>query len=87
MNWTSSCKQIAFIAAIVTMAGTAAFASVELAHPRPFPDRGLGLSWQCTRKAGFLTVCTKNPVQANRLQDCPTWSRPEAISRREPQRG
>jgi hypothetical protein len=57
--WTR--KSIVFIVAILVLAGSAAVLSVSLTHPTPFASAVLSAQWQCTKTAGILTVCTKNP--------------------------
>ena len=39
----------------------AALASVNLARPKPVDSAVLDNPWQCTKTAGFITVCTKTP--------------------------
>ncbi len=57
--WTR--KRIALMAAIVALASSAAYASINLARSTPVESAVLSDRWQCTRTAGVLTVCTKKP--------------------------
>jgi hypothetical protein len=59
ISWTR--KAILLAIAVLALAGTAVFASVELTRPRPFDSVMLNGQWQCTRTAGILTVCTRKP--------------------------
>ena len=62
LNWNVwTRRRIALVAAVVVLASGAAFASVGLARPKPIENTVLSDGWQCTRTAGFLTVCTKKP--------------------------
>jgi hypothetical protein len=62
LNWNLwTRRKIALVAAIVVLASGAAFASVSLGRPKPVENAVLSDQWQCTRTAGFLTVCTKKP--------------------------
>jgi hypothetical protein len=80
MNWTfGTRRQIALIATIVTLAGTTAFAAVEL-KPTPLTESRLGAAWQCSKTAGIMTVCTRNAAQASRPLKCPKLARLEAVS-------
>ncbi|MDB5605476.1 MAG: hypothetical protein JWP25_2376 [Bradyrhizobium sp.] len=62
MTWTFwTRKGIALIVAVLTLAGSTAVLSVSLTRPKPFASAVLSAQWQCTKTAGILTVCTKNP--------------------------
>jgi hypothetical protein len=61
LNWNLwTRRKIALVAAIVVLASGAAYASVSFGRPKPV-ESALSDQWQCTRTAGFLTVCTKKP--------------------------
>ena len=55
--WTR--KQIAILVAISTLACAVVFLAIGLASSKPFASDVLNTQWQCTKTAGFLTVCTK----------------------------
>jgi formate-dependent nitrite reductase membrane component NrfD len=55
--WTG--KEIALIAAIVTLACAAAFLSVKLTRPKLFVSVIVNPQWQCTGIAGIQAVCVK----------------------------
>ena len=55
--WTP--KEIAVVAAAVTLAAVAAVLSIELAFPQPIPHAALGPDWQCSRLAFVFTTCTR----------------------------
>ena len=57
--WTR--KQIALLAAILTLAPAAAYLSVNLVRSRPVTSVVLSDQWKCTRTAGIVTVCTRKP--------------------------
>lgn len=57
--WTR--KQIALLAAILTLAPAAAYLSVNLVRSRPVTSAVLSDQWKCTRTAGIVTVCTRKP--------------------------
>ena len=62
LNWNLwKRRRIALIAAAVVLASGAALASVNLARPKPVDSAVLDNPWQCTKTAGFITVCTKKP--------------------------
>ena len=63
MTWTLSTRQeIAVIATVLTLACVAAFLSVKLTRPKPFPSAALGAQWQCTTIAGIAKVCVRKPA-------------------------
>jgi hypothetical protein len=63
MTWTLWTRQeIAFIAAILTLACVAAFLSVKLTRPNPFPSTALSAQWQCTPAAGAAKICIRKHV-------------------------
>ena len=57
--WTR--KEIALVVAILALASAAAALSIGLVRPKPVESAVLTARWQCTKTAGFLTVCTKKP--------------------------
>jgi|tagenome__1003787_1003787.scaffolds.fasta_scaffold20441987_1 hypothetical protein len=57
--WTR--KQIALLAVILTLGPAAAYVSISLARSRPVTSVVLSDQWKCTKTAGIVTVCTKNP--------------------------
>ena len=52
--WT--CKELALITAIVTLACVAAFLSIKLTRPKPFASAALGIEWQC-KQSFLVTTC------------------------------
>jgi hypothetical protein len=62
LNWNLwTRREIALVVAILALAVTATWLSIGLARPRPVASAVLSGPWQCTKTAGFLTVCTKKP--------------------------
>lgn len=59
-KWNSSTRK-ALVVAILTFASAAVYLSLGVARPEPVASAALSSPWQCTRTAGFLTVCTKKP--------------------------
>jgi hypothetical protein len=55
--WNS--KRLGLTVAIATLVCAVALLSISLMNPKPMPDTGLGAGWQCSKRAGVLTVCTK----------------------------
>jgi hypothetical protein len=55
-SWTG--KELAFIVAILALACTAAYLSVRLTRPKPFPSAALGAEWQCSTTL-MMTSCTR----------------------------
>jgi hypothetical protein len=63
MTWTLWIRQeIAFIAAILTLACVAAFLSVKLTRPKPFMSAAVSAKWQCTTTAGAAKICIRKHV-------------------------
>ena len=54
--WT--CKEVALIAAIVTLACVAAFLSIWLTRPRLLSTATIGVEWQCQQSL-LITTCHK----------------------------
>jgi hypothetical protein len=52
-----SCKELALIAAIVTLACVAAYLSIKLTRPKPFASATLSVEWQCKRQSFLITTC------------------------------
>jgi hypothetical protein len=55
--WNS--KRLGLTVAIATLVCAVVLLSLSLMNPKPTPDPGLGAGWQCSKRAGVLTVCTK----------------------------
>jgi hypothetical protein len=55
--WNS--KRLGLTVVIATLVCAVALLSISLMNPKPTPDTGLGVGWQCSKRAGMLTVCTK----------------------------
>jgi uncharacterized protein involved in exopolysaccharide biosynthesis len=53
-----SCKELALIAAIVTLACVAAYLSIKLTRPKPFASATLSVEWQCKRQSSLITTST-----------------------------
>jgi len=73
--WTR--REIALLAAIVTLAALAAVRSIGLAYPEPIPQAALGPEWQCSRFAFVITTCTRirravaAPARLRKASACP----------------
>jgi hypothetical protein len=78
--WTP--KEIAVVAAVVTLAAVAAVLSIELAFPQPIPHAALGPDWQCSRLAFVFTTCTR--IQRAVTARVPVRSEMEAACPRPP---
>ena len=57
-NWWTA-KNLAFVAAIVSLACVAAFVAIGLVYPEPVSSAALGPDWQCSRLAFVWTTCTR----------------------------
>jgi hypothetical protein len=55
--WNS--KRLGLTVVIATLVCAVALLSISLMNPKPAADTGLGVGWQCSKRAGLLTVCTK----------------------------
>jgi hypothetical protein len=58
-SWTR--KAITLIVATLTLVCAFALLSAGATRPEPFASPVLNAQWQCTKTAGILTICTKNP--------------------------
>jgi hypothetical protein len=57
-NWWTP-KNLAFVAAVVSVACVAAVVFTGFAHPEPVSSATLGPDWQCSRLALVWTTCTR----------------------------
>ncbi len=77
--WTR--KDIAFVAAIVSLGCVAAVLAIGLASPEPVSSAALGPDWECSRIAFVWTTCTRVQRAAStavRVAKEPACRRPRA---------